>query len=546
MLSRAIGVAVLVAVAYVLLGWFAGRGIPAHATAGGIDVGGLSERDARLRLAERATAVESRPVPLRLATTEARLAPGSAGLRVDVEGTLHDLAGFSLSPGVILDRLRGQVSVPLRTSADAPALEAAIRSAAAGVDRPVKEGAVTFPAGTVVTQRPTAGRRVDVGATADAVRANWPADTPIAGVVTEVAPRVDPAVFDVAVKDQAAPAVAGPLTVLADGRRATLTPAQFSPALTMVPDGGNLALRVGAKELVEALRKAAPGLEVAPVDAGLRLENGTPAVQPAKAGRAIDGPASTDAVSRALLVGPRTATLTLADTSPAVTSDQVAGYGVSAEIGRATVGVAGATEAARLANVALAAKKIDGRVVAPGATFSFNEVVGPRTAAAGFAATTTELPGAGKADEGGVGLVASAVYEAAFRGGLTLGQRTSYPVYLPGTSAGLDARVSVGGPDVTFTADPSYGVLVSARVTGAQIEVVLYGRSGVTSKVAAATPTNVVRPAAAPSTAAGCQERGTQPGFDVTVNRVISVDGVESRKDAVWARYAPVPGVTCG
>ena len=543
---RAALIVLLLAIAYGGLCWFSGRALGPLATAGGIDLGGLTETQARARLAERATAVVARPIPLLLGGTQTELIPSSSGLSVDVDATMRQLLGFTLDPVRVYHRLRGGDAVPLRGRADEPALQAAVAAAARAVDRPVKEGSVIFPGGTVVAQRPAAGRRVDVAATARAVLQRWPEEGVVTGVVEEVRPRLDPAAFDAAVGGPAAAAVAEPLTVLADGRQAVLTPTQLSPALAMVPDGDALALRVDARALLTALRRVAPGLEIQPVNATLKVRDGTPTLVPATTGRLIEPVASAEAVAAALGAGRHTATLALADAAPAVSGDQVAGYGITAELGRATVGLAGAGEAARLSNAALTASKLDGTVLAPGGSFSFNEVVGARTPAAGFRVTTTQLPGISGQDEGGVGVVASAVYEAAFRAGLTLGPRTPYAAYLPGTSAGLDARATTGGPDVIFTADPSHGVLVSAQVRDGRVEVILYGRSGASVAVTAAAPANLRRPEPVLQDGGACRARPSQPGFDITISRVVSHDGVTVRRDAVSAAYAPVPGVTCG
>jgi len=537
---------VLAILGYVVLGWATGRAIPAHAMVGTVSVGGLSEPEARLRVADAAPRIEATKVSIRWGATEGAIDPAASGLRIDPDASVAQLLGPTLDPVLLWRRLRGTVDVPLQARIDQGALATSVRAAAATIERPVREGSVSFPGGTVVAQRPQAGRRVDVAATVAAVARSWPGATPVTGSLEEVAPRIDPAAFDVAVRDQAARAVAGPLEVVADGRRATLAPAQFAPALAMVPDAGALTLRVGSRELLAALRTVAPGLEIQPVDATMQLRNGTPALVAARPGRLIDGPTSAETVSRGLVDGSRTAQLTLLDVAPAVTSEQVAGYGITAEIGRATVTIGGAGEPARLSNAALAAKKLTGRLVTPGGQVSFNQSVGPRTPAAGFAATTTRLPGVGTEDEGGVGQVASALYEAAFRAGLVVGPRTAYSVYLPGTAAGLDARVAIGGPDVTVTADREYGVLISAQVSGAAVEVVLYGRAGIASTVTAGTPTGVVRPAPGVDPSLACRPSAGQPGFEISVARIVTADGVEVRRDSVSARYAPVPGVSCG
>src|SRR5262249_28583373 len=97
----------------------------------------------------------------------------------------------------------------------------------------------------------------------------------------------------------------------------------------------------------------------------------------------------------------------------------------------------------RSANIQNAASKIDGTIVPPGQTFSFNDLVGPRTLENGFA-VAPEIMG----DEmttgvgGGTCQVSSTLHVAALYGALEIVERQSHSRPSAYTQMGLDATVS--------------------------------------------------------------------------------------------------------
>ncbi|WP_116114340.1 VanW family protein [Austwickia chelonae] len=532
--------------AYVLLAWYAGRDVPDRVSAGGIEIGGLDPESARQRIESASPRWERRPLSVRLADQTVMLSPRQSGVRIDSIATVSQVTGLQLNPTTVWRRLRGGFDVPVRSSVDQAVLRTALASAAAQVERPVKEGSVTFPAAAVVADRPVAGRTVDFAATARAVEERWPQAPAVRGVVQEQAPRVPVEVFDQAVEAVARKAVAGPVEVVAAGGTVTVQPVQFAPALSMAEEGGALSLKVGEKEIVDILRSVGPALERPPVNATVRVDGLRPVVVPERAGSQIEGLSAVAEITKALTGSPRRAEVKSVPLAPTLTAGEVSGYRISSEIGRASVRFSADTESGKLANAGQAVKLLDGTVLAPGKPFSFNATVGARTADRGFVATAGTLPGIGKQDDGGVGQVASAVHEAAFRAGLLMGPRTAFSSYVPGLSAGLDARVGSDGPDVSFSADAAGGVLVTARTSGTSVDVVLWGPPDTETTVTALRPTKVTRPEAVRDRSAGCRARALQPGFDITVRRVLMVQGREERRDEIFTRYAPVPAVTCG
>lgn len=107
--------------------------------------------------------------------------------------------------------------------------------------------------------------------------------------------------------------------------------------------------------------------------------------------------------------------------------------------------------AERTSNVVRACELINGTVIEPGDSFSFNKVVGPRTKKNGFAIATVysygkEEPGYG----GGVCQVSSTMYVAAVRANMEITKRTQHGLVVGYTDLGLDATVNYDGKKIDF------------------------------------------------------------------------------------------------
>ena len=132
--------------------------------------------------------------------------------------------------------------------------------------------------------------------------------------------------------------------------------------------------------------------------------------------------------------------------------------------------------AARKTNIRLAAEKINGFVMNTGDVFSYNGVVGQRTAEAGFRPAPAYVRGE-TVDEigGGICQVSSTLYLACLRGNLTITERFAHryvPAYI---DWGMDATVSWGGPDYKFTNDTLYPIRIETVYEKEYLTVRVYG-----------------------------------------------------------------------
>lgn len=115
----------------------------------------------------------------------------------------------------------------------------------------------------------------------------------------------------------------------------------------------------------------------------------------------------------------------------------------------------------RARNVELASQKIDGYVLMPGETFSFNQVVGKRTAAAGFQTATVYLNGqVVDGLGGGICQVSSTLYNAVLRANLEIVERTNHGFSVAYVKPSTDATVSWGSPDFKFKNNRTYPVKI--------------------------------------------------------------------------------------
>ena len=130
----------------------------------------------------------------------------------------------------------------------------------------------------------------------------------------------------------------------------------------------------------------------------------------------------------------------------------------------------------RNTNLKLACQAINGTLLNPGDTFSFNDTVGKRTEAAGYKEAGAFFGGESvKEVGGGICQVSSTLYACVLAADLDVIDRTphSQPVsYLP---KGMDATVSWGGPEFKFRNDTDYPIRIDAEVSGGMVKIKLIG-----------------------------------------------------------------------
>jgi vancomycin resistance protein YoaR len=128
----------------------------------------------------------------------------------------------------------------------------------------------------------------------------------------------------------------------------------------------------------------------------------------------------------------------------------------------------------RVQNLKLAAKAVNGTVVKPGETFSFNKIVGPRTAEKGYKEAPVLI---GKEHTtglgGGVCQVSTTLFNAAQKAGLSIIERHTHDIEVVYAKNGTDATVSYGTLDMKFKNTKEYSILIRSSASNSKVSVTL-------------------------------------------------------------------------
>lgn len=134
------------------------------------------------------------------------------------------------------------------------------------------------------------------------------------------------------------------------------------------------------------------------------------------------------------------------------------------------------SSASRKHNIRLACKKINNSKVLPSEEFSFNKVVGPRTAERGFQISKIIISGEFvEGVGGGVCQVSSTLYNAWCLAGLKVTRSATHSLPVHYVSPGLDAMVA-SSSDLVLLNDTDYAVYIDAAFDGNNIKFTLYGK----------------------------------------------------------------------
>lgn len=127
-------------------------------------------------------------------------------------------------------------------------------------------------------------------------------------------------------------------------------------------------------------------------------------------------------------------------------------------------------------NLMLACEAINGKVLNPGESFSFNNTVGQRTSAKGYKYADDQIgTEKNRILGGGISQVSSALYYCALVADLDVTNRTAHS-YVPGYSDyGLDAAVGWATPDLKFTNSLGLPIRIDAKAIDGKVKITLMG-----------------------------------------------------------------------
>ena len=544
----------------------------------GIDVSGLTpvqaaERinqslifglDGKIAFQDRATVWVAKPVEL--------------GFFLDAAGSANEAFSIGRDREPIYSFLAqlqyGRSDLPPRYIYDEQAALAFLQDLSLSIDVPTVEASLSLNGLDVIVNPGQIGRQLDVGA---ALAALGPQLASLQdGLIELQVSETPPAILDAGPQAELARRILNAPLLLRDPDSPPDAPLQWiieaeTLAKMLIIErvdsaDGQSAFRVvvDPTRLEDFLSGLSAGLAIDPQNARFIFNDDTrklEVIQNSVIGRDLMVQASAQAINEQLALGNHSVALIFDYVLPEVTQDATAEQlGITELVSSQTSYFTGSSTG-RMDNIALAAGRFHGVLVAPGETFSMAEVLGDVSLDTGFAEAliifgNRTIKGVG----GGVCQVSTTLFRTAFFGGFQIDERYphAYRVYYyelaPGGGidtrlAGLDATVYVPLVDFKFTNDTDHWLLMETYTSktyrtltwkfystsdGRSVE---WTTSGLQNKVEPPDPLyeenedldkGEIR-----------QVDWAVEGADVTVNRIVTRDGVVIHDDTFRTHYRP-------
>ncbi|MCJ7796808.1 MAG: VanW family protein [Thermoleophilia bacterium] len=530
----------------------------------GVDLGGLEPAAAREALEVAAARALVRPLRVSAADVAVSLIPSSAGVTLDAAETVRR-AEAAADGGQWWDDATRRVRLWWSGDAVQPALVVSDRAA---WDRAADEVALAFEqlprdARLILTDDGPKVVAGDDGAVVDRKALEAAVLAAVAGSsagldapVGSVAPR---ATTEQAAQSMGAArqAFSADVELAYQGSSYRVTSADLVHMAAVDPDGVSAGhpLTFDTPQARALLEQRLASVEHPPVDAVIRPTDDRKGftVVPSSDGTLVEWDGLLAALGRAAMSrDQRYVPIPTRPAHPKLTTLDAEQLGLRREIASFTTYFS-AGNAARVNNIRQVASILDGTIVRPGETFSFNQSVGPRTKAAGFDEAPVIrdgvlTPGVG----GGICQVSTTLFNAAFFAGLPVVERRPHSFFIDHYPVGRDATVSYGAVDLKFRNDSDNVLLVSVTATDRSVRVSLAAPRWDRKVTYSTAPFHDVVPPSSseqkprrlrdPALAAGqtsAVEAGVA-GRNVEVTRTVTrADGTRLFTDTFQSVYAP-------
>ena len=485
-------------------------------------------------------------------------------LTLSLGGAAWQIDSAALRGMLRVDNAAGGVAVAI----DRSALREYVASLENSVFTSGVDATIVNNNGSFVVTSAVAGRKLDINASTDAALAALASG----GVEVQLVTRpVTPQIGDAAVAEALATAqklTASDITLTYDSGTETIGADKLAQAVRF---GANAARKpqievtLDQEQMGKAFAQVADKIKVEGKNADLRWIDGAVQVRANETpGRELDVQATIDATRRALAAGGAQVAAVTKDLPPAVTAAMAPTIQIR-EMLTASQTYYGDSAAERFTNVELATSRVNGAMIPPGGTFSFNQAIGEVSYASGYktgygivasGGIVSTVPSVG----GGICQVATTVFQAMFKAGLPVVERYPHSYWIPRygqqpySMTGLDAAVDPDyGLDLRLVNTTNEWIALKGTWDGQNTRFELWGtNTGWDVQIDQPVVTNVVpasqemvyeQNSALPAGKTVVVERAAD-GFSAAIRRVVRKDGQIIDEMTLNSTYVPARNVT--
>jgi len=515
--------------------------VPRNVTVAGVDIGRRSQAGTDAAIARAAEAYSRTRIEFVIGGKVTSLRAADVGLHLDPAATLAAAKAVGRHDNPVARPVLWAAAffrprrVPVRTSVDTTRLAYALAALPGQV--PVHEPTVVgSPYGVGISEGRTGRGFAAAEVASELEQAATGGKLPIRVALT--ARFIEPTHTDAEARLlalEAARLTARPINLVTLETTVPAGPALLRAWITSVPGPKGLELAMHGPESQAAAEQLLGRIQHPPVDAAWTVVNDKVRLIPQRNGTRCCAVGTGAAVLKALQAGKPSVVVPLIQIPPAFTTAKAKALGITTAIGTVTnfdgikedheftVPYSGAVAA----NVAAGAATLRGHVLRPHQSLSLNQVFGPPSPDNGFSAAAIDTPdGPSLVSGGGQDVVATALFNAAFFGGLDIVSSTPHGIQVPGLPPGREADLGWSRPDLVIRNNTPYGVLIWTKVTGGTVTVQLFS----TPYAIATQSGQVIRQT-------GPQNRCTH----IVTQRTRAFPSGRSLVDSFTAVYAPTP-----
>ncbi len=403
--------------------------------------------------------------------------------------------------------------------------------------------------GKVVTTEAVSGTQIDWEKTKKSLRESWLYEGRKAEVVIAYIP---PAVSNEDVNkvrsNLADLAVAAPITLKIGTRSVVISPEVIGTALNFVPNKEKLESKFDESVIINEISRQIPNIQTTASDAKFDFPGDKVVIVPAQVGIKFK-PGQLDAALSPVFRQKenRVVNLDSAVLNPVISTESLEALGIKEQL--STFRQDFDYLPYREINVGQAARYMDGKILKPGEIFSMNETIKERTTKNGYVKGIYIGEG-GRFDfglGGGVSIITSATWTAAFYAGLERIEQRAHSVHIARYAPGLEATVSWPKLDLKFRNNTNNNVLIKAIPARDSITISMYGTKvydRITAKFGEPYNLNnnidVVN-----SYDPNCLPQDPAPGFKIVVTRQFWKNNSIVQSENLTTSYKPSDNIIC-
>ena len=475
-----------------------------------------------------------------------RFTPQEIGLTLDLPQTVKDI---NKNPFVFLRSAVFATEIKPQINIDEVAFKQTLASVVQKNTKSPINATLTTKDGRVITTQASSGTEIDWEKTTQSLKRAWLYEGRSAEVVISfIPPELNDEDINKVRTNLAELAVSAPITLEIGARKVTISPAVIGTALSFVPVKEKLESRFDEKVIIDEISRLIPNIQSTATDAKFDFIGNRIVVVPAQEGIKFEPGQLDAALSPAFRQrNNRTVNLDSAVVKPVVSTESLEALGIKEQLSSFRQGFDYLPY--REINVGQAAKYMDGKILKPGEIFSMNETIKERTTKNGYVKGIYIGEG-GRFDfglGGGVSIITSATWNAAFYAGLERIEQRAHSVHIARYPAGLEATVSWPRLDLKFRNNTNNNILIKALAERDGITISMYGTKiydRVTSRFGEpyALNNDIDRVI---SYDPNCLDQEASPGFKINVTREFWKDNEIVETENLRTSYRPSDSIIC-